>query len=230
MTSLRARKKRATAQALAHAAYALATQRGVEQVTTDDIASEAGVSRRTFANYYANKHAAVVDGFLQNLGITIWHPDDPTQPGDLPTTFKNLVESSHEFISGVFTDSANIGQIQEFAKMVRDNPALEPYIHAVFLEFQHSRVHKILAERFGEAKVSLFIGALIGSLGGLVRLVLGPLAIPRNTPPLRGVSPAADPGDYHSSNAPIFTPDDVAEVLDHIDQAFSYLRHGFVGQ
>lgn len=230
MTSLRARKKRATAQGLADAAYALATQHGFEHVTTDDIASEAGVSRRTFANYYANKHAAVVDGFLQHLGITVWRPDDPTEPSDLPPTFKQLVDSLHAFISNVFTDSARIRQIQEFAKMVNENPALEPYIHAVFLEFQNSRAHKILAERFGRAKVSLFIGALVGTLGGIVRLTLGPLAIPHNTPRLREAFTAAAPEEHHSSQAPTLAPDDVAEILDHIDQAFLYLRRGFVAQ
>ncbi len=229
MTSLRAQKKRVTAHRLADAAYALATANGFESVTTDDIASEAGVSRRTFANYYANKHAAVVDGFIQNLGIPIGRPDDPIDPADLPNTFDELVNSTQSFISDVFTESRRIEHIQDFAKMVKENPGLEPYIHAVFLEFQNSNSHRILSERFGAVKVSVFLGAAIGSLGGIVRLILGPLAIPQDTPPLRGVSTATEQPPSTTA-APILTPEDITTILTHIDHAFTYLRHGFADQ
>lgn len=228
MTSLRAQKKRATAHRLADAAYALATLNGFESVTTDDIASDAGVSRRTFANYYANKHAAVVDGFIQHLGIPISRPDDRVDPTELPNTFDELVSSTQSFISDIFTESSRIEYIQDFAKMVKENPGLEPYIHAVFLEFQNSSAHKILSERFGAVKVSVFLGAAIGSLGGIIRLILGPLAIPRDTPPLRGVS--ASSTQPASAAAPILTPEDVTTILTHIDHAFTYLRHGFADQ
>lgn len=228
MTSLRAQKKRATAQALADAAYALALELGFDAVTTDDIASRAGVSRRTFANYYVNKHAAVVDGFVQHLGIPIWRPDDPVDAVELPSTFEQLVDSTQHFIANVFTEAGRIEHIQEFARMVKNNPALEPYIHAVFLEFQNSSSHRILAERFGDAKVSMFIGAAIGSLGGIVRLILGPLALPRDTPALRGVSATPDAARPQSEEAPVLSEHDVHEILTHIDLAFTYLRHGFV--
>lgn len=230
MTSLRARKKRATSQSLADAAYGLARELGFEAVTTDDIASKAGVSRRTFANYYANKHAAVVDGFMQHLGISLWRPDDPEDAAAIPETFPELIDSTQSFLAEIFTQAHRIEHIQDFAKMVTENPGLEPYIHAVFLEFRSSNAHKILAERFGDVKVSIFIGAAIGSLGGILRLILGPLAIPRNTPPLRGVHATPQQQDSADSSAPPLTPEDIAAVLEHIDHAFTYLRHGFVDQ
>lgn len=228
MTSLREQKKRATARALADAAYALALERGFDAVTTDDIASRADVSRRTFANYYVNKNAAVVDGFVQHLGITIWRPDDPADPTDLPGTFEELMDSTQEFIAGVFTESGRIEHIQEFAKMVKNNPALEPYIHAVFLEFQNSSSHQILAERFGGGKMSMFLGAVIGSLSGIIRLILGPLAIPRDTPALRGITARSPSAEPEAEEAPVLSEHDVQEILTHIDLAFTYLRDGFV--
>lgn len=226
MTSLRNQKKRATAQGLADAAYALAIANGFEEVTTDEIASAAGVSRRTFANYYANKHAAVVDGFIYKLGISLGPHSSEVPSEELPTTFNELIDLSQTFFSDIFTENARIERIQEFAEMVKENPGLEPYIHAVFLEFQNSSAHQVLCERFGAVKVSVFIGAVLGSLGGIVRLILGPLAIPRDTPPLRGVSDSSQPSNLKPM-APVLDAQDVTVILTHIDNAFTHLRHGF---
>lgn len=57
---LRARKKRETRRALHLAAVDLVTERGLGGVTTDEIAAAAGVSPRTFFNYFPTKDAAVV--------------------------------------------------------------------------------------------------------------------------------------------------------------------------
>jgi AcrR family transcriptional regulator len=55
---LRERKKQATHEALRLAALRLAVEKGWEQVRVEDIAAEAGVSTRTFNNYFASKDAA----------------------------------------------------------------------------------------------------------------------------------------------------------------------------
>src|SRR5690606_18481887 len=57
--SLRAVKREATAQALSEAAFQLAREHGLDGFVVDDVAQRAGVSRRTFANYYACKEEAV---------------------------------------------------------------------------------------------------------------------------------------------------------------------------
>jgi len=56
---LRERKKLATRRALGVAAMRLAVQRGLDNVLVDDIAAEAGVSARTFNNYFASKYEAI---------------------------------------------------------------------------------------------------------------------------------------------------------------------------
>jgi AcrR family transcriptional regulator len=56
---LRERKKLATRQALSSAALRLAIERGLENVTIEDITAEAGVSLRTFRNYFASKQEAI---------------------------------------------------------------------------------------------------------------------------------------------------------------------------
>jgi AcrR family transcriptional regulator len=56
---LRERKKAATRHALGIAAMRLAVERGLDNVLVEDIAAEAGVSTRTFSNYFASKYEAI---------------------------------------------------------------------------------------------------------------------------------------------------------------------------
>lgn len=59
-SGLRARKKAATRAALSDAALALALEHGVDAVTVEGIADAAGVSTRTFHNYFSSKEEAVL--------------------------------------------------------------------------------------------------------------------------------------------------------------------------
>lgn len=55
----RERKKAATRRALSVAALQLATERGLENVTIEDITTRADVALRTFRNYFASKYEAI---------------------------------------------------------------------------------------------------------------------------------------------------------------------------
>jgi AcrR family transcriptional regulator len=56
---LRERKKQHTREALSWAALRLAVERGLGNVLVEDIAAEAGVSSRTYNNYFSSKAEAI---------------------------------------------------------------------------------------------------------------------------------------------------------------------------
>lgn len=60
VTGLRERKKQATRAALREAALRLALERGPQNVRIDDIAEAAGVSPRTYNNYFSSREQAIV--------------------------------------------------------------------------------------------------------------------------------------------------------------------------
>ena len=114
MAGLRERKKEQTRAALSWAALHLAVERGLAGVTVDEIAAEAGVSPRTFNNYFANKYEAIVwrhlDRFARIADQLRTRPD--TEP--LWTALTGAA-------AGVFgtTDSAGPGPTAEWTAGVR---------------------------------------------------------------------------------------------------------------
>jgi AcrR family transcriptional regulator len=79
---LRERKKLATRQALSHAALQLALERGWGNVVREDIAAAAGVSVRTFNNYFSSKEEAVVSLAVARAGriATALHARPAAEP------------------------------------------------------------------------------------------------------------------------------------------------------
>lgn len=68
--NLRERKKAQTTTALVDSAYGLVAERGLGAVNADAVAARAGVSRRTFFNYFPSVEAALAHGigeFLEDL-------------------------------------------------------------------------------------------------------------------------------------------------------------------
>jgi AcrR family transcriptional regulator len=64
----RERKKLATRQALSDAALRLAREQGPQNVRVDDIAEAAGVSPRTYNNYFSSREQAIVVALVAERG------------------------------------------------------------------------------------------------------------------------------------------------------------------
>jgi AcrR family transcriptional regulator len=59
---LRERRRRQTSADIRDAAVRLTLERGYDKVTIDEICAEAGISTRTFFNYFPNKESAIAYG------------------------------------------------------------------------------------------------------------------------------------------------------------------------
>jgi AcrR family transcriptional regulator len=77
---LRERKKLDTRRALSDAALDLAFEHGLENITREDIADRAGVSLRTFSNYFTGKHEALAyrltERIRRSLAVLRGRPSD----------------------------------------------------------------------------------------------------------------------------------------------------------
>ena len=68
---MRERKKLATREALSAAALRLALEHGPQNVRVDDIAEAAGVSPRTYNNYFSSREQAIVVGLAAERGARV---------------------------------------------------------------------------------------------------------------------------------------------------------------
>ena len=95
MASLRETKKQATRRALADSSARLALTHGGDAVTVSAIAAAAGVSARTFHNYFTSAADALLyftAGVLEEFAKDVpnIHPDSQ----DIPALFENIVLDS----------------------------------------------------------------------------------------------------------------------------------------
>jgi AcrR family transcriptional regulator len=70
-TGLRERKKAETRAAISKAVMALAVERGLDEVTADDIAEAANVSVRTFHNYCGSKEEALASAWRSEFQVHV---------------------------------------------------------------------------------------------------------------------------------------------------------------
>lgn len=117
---LRETKRAETARALATTAHALVRERGLTEVTVDDIVEVAHVSRRTFSNYFSCKEEAVAAVVTQHAqaGLASWHPDPSSR--DLLALVRDLVR--HQAASGT------LGALVDVAGLTAEHRQLVPFV------------------------------------------------------------------------------------------------------
>lgn len=146
VASRRERKKAATRRALHRAAIRLVEERGLSQVTVEDITEAADVSSRTFFNYFACKEDAIV-GPGSHLGEQVAEvlAARPASEPLLPA----LSEALATVVQEILDDPERRSDWALRMQLVRRYPAqLLPRQLAAFADFERNVVRAV-AERSG---------------------------------------------------------------------------------
>jgi len=139
---LRERRKALTAAELEAAAYRLFGERGFDNVTVDDIAAEADVSRRTFFRYFASKEDVLLaDHFVQLARLREAMAARPTDE-PIVTALRNALLS----LTGDFEERKE--KIILRGRLMRDTPSLQAR-SLVHQKLWEDAMQEMVADRLG---------------------------------------------------------------------------------
>ena len=199
-SGLREAKRRATAHALAQAAYDLAVERGVDGFTIDDVATRAGYSRRTFANHFSCKEEAITALALERVRGGL--ESAPAVPDDTPLLDWLMALARHQLSGGM------LPLLRQLRALADTHPGLEPYLADVQRQIRQT-AQAAVAARAASATSALYPQILVGAAYGAVMSVLDgrlPIRLPD------------DPGPPQPG---------AVTLTDFLDTVFSHLRSGF---
>ena len=136
----RERKKQATRVALSAAALRLSIERGIDNVTVEQIADEADVSMRTFFNYFSSKEEAIVAG-------------DVATAESLVDAFRgrpageSVLEALRHAVLAVLDEDSYRDRVQRM-QTLRRTPSLLPHQIAAFVARERALAAAV-ADRIG---------------------------------------------------------------------------------
>jgi AcrR family transcriptional regulator len=147
-TGLRERKKQATRIALSWTAIRLCVERGVANVRVEDIAAEAGVSLRTFRNYFANKAEAVAARHLDRASQVA---DELRSRPDSEPLWEAIVNSVQaRYALGKVSDGDAVPDLQwvDGVRLMLAEPSLQGELFKANA-IAEARLAEVVAERTG---------------------------------------------------------------------------------
>lgn len=159
---LRARKKRATREALRSAALRLALEKGPENVRVDDIAEAAGVSPRTYNNYFSSREQAIIAAVTEERGSRI-AAAVVACPADV-----GLADAVIDAVIDQYTDPDD--HAREVLLMITTSGALRAAYTDTVAEVQ-AALSDALAERTGDID-RVTADVLAASVGAAVKVAL----------------------------------------------------------
>ena len=165
MFDVREAKRRAVRTALSDAARHLVLERGLDEVTVEDIAGAAGLSTRTFFNYFPSKDDAIIG--LEPTLITEFTASLRDRPG---------TETPAQALHAVIFDRADPDSVprlwEQHNELVHRHPALFPRYLAYMAEIE-SEVAAVIAERIGvDPSSDPRPRALVGSAFAVLRVAV----------------------------------------------------------
>jgi len=172
---LRSARRRQTRDVIAAAAVELALERGASAVTVDEIAAAAGVSRRTFFNYFPCKE----DALLRDLP----EPDDDEVARFVTDTGLSWLEA----LRPLLVEHASLiegrrSEVLDSHLLLQRNPALLAPLHARFAAFEESLADVI--RRRGETTGAPVDATLVAAVcTGLLRVAVDRWLAGTDAPP-----------------------------------------------
>ncbi|WP_433257163.1 TetR family transcriptional regulator [Streptosporangium sp. CA-135522] len=159
----RERRKRATRAALSEAALRLCAERGVANVTAEQIAEETGVALRTFFNYFSCKEEAVVagDAVIAEAIVAAFRK----RPGPEPV----LVALRAAVLEVV--DEEELRLRAEQLRVLRGDPALLPYQLKAFAAHERALAAAV-SERAGVGDGDLYPGLVASCVLSALRVAI----------------------------------------------------------
>ncbi len=154
-SSLRDRKREETRRALARAAYTIVRDEGVDAVTADAVAEQAGVSRRTFFNYYPSVESvltATVAEFFASVSRRL--------------EARPVGEPVRRSLLSVVDDPTDLDLVERIGVLVAAGTA-SPHANALILTELHGWLDWLepwLRERLGAGPSELHIATLATSI------------------------------------------------------------------
>jgi AcrR family transcriptional regulator len=208
-TGLRARKKLATREALSWAALRLAAEQGLERVRVDDIAAAAGVSPRTYNNYFSSKEeaiCAVVVERAKRVGVALRE-----RPAAEPLG-QAIVHAMVEEYAG---DAEPEKDEAVRMRLVFTTPALRGEFLKATAAMERPLAEAVAARTGGDVERDLFPWVLAAAISGAARVAAGYWSRPDTTVSyaavLREAVAQVVPGAPEPHPAPMFaltrTPD-----------------------
>jgi AcrR family transcriptional regulator len=154
VTGLRERKKQATRAALREAALRLAMERGPDNVRVDDIAEAAGVSPRTYNNYFASRDQAIVAAVTAERESRI-AAAVAARPSTVP-----LADAVFDAVVGAHQDPGERGR--DALLLITTNPALR-VAFAESAESIEGPLADAIADRIGDAETAVVLAASVAA-------------------------------------------------------------------
>ncbi|WP_432510761.1 TetR/AcrR family transcriptional regulator [Kineococcus sp. SYSU DK001] len=154
--SLRERRRAQTTEQIADAAVDLALENGWAAVTVDDIAARAGISRRTFFNYFATKDEALFHNAMA------WRPEVLQEFHDSPLPLADALETL--FVRQVEGEEHDRDRALQLMGLVETSPELLPGLLVRMAAVEDALARAITArgaDEFTARTVAAVAGALV---------------------------------------------------------------------
>jgi AcrR family transcriptional regulator len=160
---LRERKRQQTRQQLISAAMRLFEEKGYDRTTVAEIASAAGVSTKTFFNYFASKDEVLFPHLSRRIDAAVALIE---QRGSHDQMADVLVAAMQHMLADALTEEVDRGLATVRLPMIMSVPAVQAAtLHRYFLaETQLARaLHQAYREALDLAAAAAVIGSVMGA-------------------------------------------------------------------